>query len=73
MLVTLFGIVTDGRLMHKEKAFSPMVVTLLGMNTVVKSLKLLNARFPMLVAPLLIMTEVMETRGEYHGASELDE
>ena len=71
MLMTLLGRVIDGRLLHAEKAFSPMVLTLLGMTTETKSLKPLNARSPMLVTPLLIMTEVIESRDEYHGAREL--
>ena len=34
MLVTLFGIVTEVKLLHSAKALSPMLVTLLGITIV---------------------------------------
>ena len=46
MLVTLLEIETLGRLWHWENALDPMLVTLLGIVTLVRPVQLANAESP---------------------------
>ena len=52
MLVTLLGMITEVRLLHLEKAKSPMDVALLGMLTEVRLEQLENTELLMDVIPL---------------------
>ena len=58
MLLTLFPIVAEVRLLHLENEFSPIFVTLLGISMVVRPVHQANALFPILVTLLGILTEV---------------
>ena len=68
MVVTLFGMVTEVRLVQVEKASFPMVVTLLGMVTEVRLLQPEKATFPMLVTLFGMVTDFIEELYEYQGA-----
>lgn len=68
MLLTLFGIITESKLLQSEKACSLMLVTLLGIVTELILLHSKKAYLPILVTPYSILTVLMEELEEYHGA-----
>ena len=52
MLVTLAGMLTEGREVQPEKAELPMLVTLSGIVTEVSEVQFRKAELPMLVPPV---------------------
>ena len=58
MFVTLFGIVTEAKLLQSRKTPCPMLVKLLDIVTEVKPLQFSKTRLPMFVTLLGIVTEV---------------